>query len=200
MLLLRMISRANILKTSLLSTKIENNSKKFYKCVNQCKYLTKFNISKTQQLKSVNNNTNKAFIWTKSIVMSKNDNESSNKNTFYYISNETLESLTEKFEELGDKYASQLSDEYDVTYSSNVLTVKLGPKAGTYVINTQTPNSQIWLSSPKSGPFRYDLIDNKWIYKHTGESLHQLLSKEFSEFFKSSVDFTKCAYGGSSST
>jgi frataxin len=36
-----------------------------------------------------------------------------------------------------------------------VLTVKLG-QHGTYVINKQTPNRQIWLSSPVSGPFRYD--------------------------------------------
>ena len=30
---------------------------------------------------------------------------------------------------------------------SGVLTIKLGPK-GTYVINKQTPNRQMWLSSP----------------------------------------------------
>ena len=29
-----------------------------------------------------------------------------------------------------------------------MLTVKLGGDLGTYVINKQTPNKQIWLSSP----------------------------------------------------
>ena len=36
-----------------------------------------------------------------------------------------------------------------------VLTVRLG-ELGTYVINKQTPNRQIWMSSPVSGPMRYD--------------------------------------------
>ena len=36
-----------------------------------------------------------------------------------------------------------------------VLTVRLGD-FGTYVINKQTPNRQIWMSSPLSGPVRYD--------------------------------------------
>lgn len=36
-----------------------------------------------------------------------------------------------------------------------VLTVALGD-LGTYVINKQTPNRQIWMSSPVSGPMRYD--------------------------------------------
>ncbi len=29
---------------------------------------------------------------------------------------------------------------------------------GTYVINKQPPNKQIWLSSPRSGPKRYDWV------------------------------------------
>ena len=36
-----------------------------------------------------------------------------------------------------------------------MLTVRLG-ELGTYVINKQTPNRQIWMSSPISGPVRYD--------------------------------------------
>lgn len=40
------------------------------------------------------------------------------------------------------------------------------PPHGTYVINKQPPNRQIWLSSPVSGPKRYD-----WVV--TGESMHQ---------------------------
>ena len=32
------------------------------------------------------------------------------------------------------------------------------PNVGTYVINKQPPNKQIWLSSPQSGPKRYDWV------------------------------------------
>nr|XP_029120957.1 uncharacterized protein LOC105046968 isoform X3 [Elaeis guineensis] len=38
-------------------------------------------------------------------------------------------------------------DGYDIDYGNQVLTLKLG-SLGTYVINNQTPNRQIWLSSP----------------------------------------------------
>ena len=36
-----------------------------------------------------------------------------------------------------------------------MLTINLGGDYGVYVINKQTPNKQIWLSSPISGPQRY---------------------------------------------
>ncbi|KAL8627167.1 hypothetical protein Q9189_007125 [Teloschistes chrysophthalmus] len=40
---------------------------------------------------------------------------------------------------------------------SGVLTLAF-PPIGTYVLNKQPPNKQIWLSSPKSGPKRYDYV------------------------------------------
>jgi len=48
-----------------------------------------------------------------------------------------------------------LDDDYDIEYQDGILKVKLGSK-GTYVLNKQTPNRQIWFSSPVSGPKRYD--------------------------------------------
>ncbi|TKS66032.1 Frataxin, mitochondrial [Collichthys lucidus] len=71
---------------------------------------------------------------------------------------------------------------------SGVLTVKVGRDHGTYVINKQTPNKQIWLSSPTSGPKRYDWTGESWVYTHDGVSLHQLLSKEFSIIFNKNMD------------
>lgn len=74
---------------------------------------------------------------------------------------------------------------------SGVLTIKLG-KHGTYVINKQTPNRQIWLSSPTSGPKRYDYINKTWIYRHDGVSLYKLLDAEIPKIVGlNSVDFTK---------
>ncbi|UJR26934.1 hypothetical protein I4U23_008242 [Adineta vaga] len=109
------------------------------------------------------------------------------------IAEETLESLTDTFEILLEKHKLPS----DVTYSNGVLTVELD-KFGTYVINKQTPNKQIWLSSPFSGPKRYDFINQTWIYKHDGVSLHQLLTKEFSNIFKKdqNIRFEKCSHGG----
>ncbi|KAJ2011532.1 Mitochondrial matrix iron chaperone, partial [Coemansia sp. S85] len=71
---------------------------------------------------------------------------------YYEKSSEALENLTESLEDIGDQMEI---DDYDIEYSSGVLTLKLGAR-GTYVINKQPPNKQIWISSPVSGPERYD--------------------------------------------
>jgi len=59
------------------------------------------------------------------------------------------------------------------------LTLKVGEK-GTYVINRQPPNQQIWLSSPLSGPKRYDYdpVGRSWIYARDNSSLPDLLQTE----------------------
>ncbi|KAF7644876.1 hypothetical protein LDENG_00214220, partial [Lucifuga dentata] len=73
---------------------------------------------------------------------------------------------------------------------SGVLTVKVGGDHGTYVINKQTPNKQIWLSSPSSGPKRYSWTGKRWVYSHDGVSLHQLLSTEFSSIFNRNLNLS----------
>jgi len=73
---------------------------------------------------------------------------------------------------------------------AGVLTVDVKPH-GTYVINKQPPNKQIWLSSPVSGPKRFDYVMlgdsmhqkegagvGEWIYLRDGTSLTALLKKE----------------------
>ena len=76
-----------------------------------------------------------------------------------------------------------------------MLTVNLGD-IGTYVINKQAPNKQIWFSSPFSGPKRYDFIDGAWVYKHDGITLHDNLSEELSKILKKKIDLSVLAYGG----
>lgn len=62
---------------------------------------------------------------------------------------------------------------------------------GTYVLNKQPPNKQIWLSSPVSGPKRYDWVvvgegfhqkqdagKGEWVYLRDGSSLTEILRKE----------------------
>ncbi|KAJ2786830.1 Mitochondrial matrix iron chaperone [Coemansia interrupta] len=100
-------------------------------------------------------------------------------------SSRAMDALTEYFEDLGDELEN---DNYDVEYSSGVLTLKLASH-GTYVINKQPPNKQIWLSSPFSGPERYDYDREKeaWFCRHKDESLGALLSREVSEALETDV-------------
>ncbi|CAH2070978.1 unnamed protein product, partial [Iphiclides podalirius] len=115
---------------------------------------------------------------------------------FEEICNETLESLCDYFEEIIERSANLKGA--DVTFSDGVLTVALGSSYGTYVINRQSPNKQIWLSSPVSGPKRYDLIlkdGGYWVYKHDGLTLHKLLQEEISKIVDSKINFGSCAHG-----
>lgn len=89
---------------------------------------------------------------------------------------------------------------------SGVLTLKLGDE-GTYVINKQPPNKQIWLSSPiryvrsecprlnshqwqASGPKRYDFVEQQddWLYSRDSRSMGDLLNSELSKTLKREVD------------
>jgi len=65
-----------------------------------------------------------------------------------------MDVLHERLESLVEEYSPEGSNGWEVEYSSGVLTLSLGPH-GTYVINKQPPNQQIWLSSPFSGPMRF---------------------------------------------
>ena len=85
-------------------------------------------------------------------------------NNYVRMSNETLESLNDRFSELIEDHDSLMGA--DTTLADGVLTVKLN-EHGTYVINKQTPNQQIWLSSPVSGPYRYDIIDVSFLNNET---------------------------------
>lgn len=78
-----------------------------------------------------------------------------------------------------------------LSQQAGVLTLALGSDVGTYVINKQPPNKQIWLSSPKTGPKRYDYViigegqhekqdtaTGDWVYLRDGSTLNELLSEE----------------------
>ncbi|KIX09091.1 iron donor protein CyaY [Rhinocladiella mackenziei CBS 650.93] len=114
-----------------------------------------------------------------------------------------------KYHELADEYLNTMllaleelsetsNDGIEVEYAAGVLTIT-HPKSGTYVINKQPPNKQIWLSSPVSGPKRYDWVvsgagqhekegsavgsgddgaGGRWIYLRDGSGLSELLKKE----------------------
>lgn len=46
------------------------------------------------------------------------------------------------------------------------------------------------MSPTCSGPKRFDIIDGRWRYSHTGEPLHDLLAKEFSEQLGIEIDLS----------
>ncbi|KAG2330784.1 hypothetical protein Bca52824_001964 [Brassica carinata] len=81
---------------------------------------------------------------------------------FHKLANLTINDLLEKIEDYGDNVLQ--IDGFDIDYGNEVLTLKLG-SLGTYVMNNQTPNRQIWMSSPVSGPSRFvwDRDATAWI-------------------------------------
>ena len=80
------------------------------------------------------------------------------------------------------------------------MTIRV-PDKGTYVLNKQPPNKQIWLSSPISGPKRYDwcvigdgqhdkegTADGRWVYSRDGSTLDQLILEEMGIDLEEPVD------------
>ncbi|WVZ07832.1 hypothetical protein V8G54_021178 [Vigna mungo] len=98
---------------------------------------------------------------------------------FHRLADSTIHSVQEKLEDYGDLVEV---DGFDIDYGNDVLTVKLGD-LGTYVLNKQTPNRQLWLSSPLSGPSRFDWDqDTKvWIYRRNKTSLYKILEGELEQ-------------------
>ncbi|KAK6463590.1 Frataxin-like domain-containing protein [Scheffersomyces coipomensis] len=99
------------------------------------------------------------------------------------ISNQYLETLADELEELSEQYP-----QIDSELNQGVLTVSLPPH-GSYVINKQPPNKQIWLSSPVSGPKRYDLIGGRWVTLRDETSLTDLLQDEISSALETQFEF-----------
>ncbi|ORY11660.1 hypothetical protein BCR34DRAFT_483908 [Clohesyomyces aquaticus] len=98
---------------------------------------------------------------------------------------EWLEELVTRLEEEQDK-----RQDIEVEFSAGVLEVSVSSQ-GTYVFNKQPPNRQIWLSSPLSGPKRFDWVVTgesmnqkegggvgDWIYLRDGTSLTEVVRKE----------------------
>ncbi|KAH0657188.1 hypothetical protein KY285_032070 [Solanum tuberosum] len=107
---------------------------------------------------------------------------------YHRLANATIHDLLDKLEEYGD---SVDIDGFDVDYGNEVLTLKLG-NLGTYVINKQTPNRQIWMSSPVSGPSRFDWDQSShgWIYRRTKANLQKVLEDELEKLCGSAINLS----------
>ncbi|GAM23631.1 hypothetical protein SAMD00019534_068060 [Acytostelium subglobosum LB1] len=109
--------------------------------------------------------------------------------TFHHAVDEELELFTDRLESMFQTLDD--IDGIDIETSDGVLTLKLG-SLGTYVINKQTPNRQIWWSSPVSGPkrFDYDMSEKRWVDNLDGTPLRQLLQSEITQLCKYSIDLS----------
>jgi len=127
---------------------------------------------------------------------------------YHSIADETLHSIQDAVEDYLEEYYDVDEDEEDipeVNYASGVMSIYLPPH-GTWIINKQTPNQQLWWSSPISGPrrYEYDEKSGRWIYSRVlderggaddsggvpyGEedTLGGVLNKEFEELFGQSL-------------
>ena len=103
-------------------------------------------------------------------------------NEYHRISEQYLETLFDHLELI-----SELDHSVDVEYSDGVMTLEID-SIGTYVINKQPPNKQIWLSSPVSGPkrFDYNAANNKWVSLRDGSILGDIIRTELNEALNSS--------------
>ena len=76
----------------------------------------------------------------------------------------------------------------DVQYSSGVLSLVLGD-GKTFVLNKQAPNKQLWLSSPFSGPQRYEKYsDGQWVNVRSGLTLTEVLTQELIENYSVTLE------------
>ncbi|ESW99565.1 hypothetical protein HPODL_03451 [Ogataea parapolymorpha DL-1] len=91
---------------------------------------------------------------------------------------ETLESIYCDLDGFFDEH--NIADA-DVEESAGILT--LNTPQGSYVLNKQPPNKQLWLSSPISGPKRFDLLDGEWISIRDGVKLRDILEEEMTQIF-----------------
>ena len=126
------------------------------------------------------------FHASSSVLFSNKATDSESK--FTEKANEYLELLGEKLEQWAD---DEIEEDVECDYSDGVLTISLGRERGTYVLNKQAPNKQIWWSSPISGPHRFEEDGARWADARRGEDgddclddLETKLRKEWGEIFK----------------
>lgn len=113
---------------------------------------------------------------------------------FHYVADETLGAIQDAMEELFEEISSD-GDELEVNFASGVLTIALPPH-GTWVINKQTPNRQLWWSSPISGPRRYEYDNGQWVFTKSMDedglaksTLTDALREEIQELYNVNLSF-----------
>jgi frataxin len=124
-------------------------------------------------------NPRKHFTTSNEPVYSLATPENWSEHDYIIQADKTLEDLYDCLAEQG----YEKLPEFDVELSQGVLTFKLD-NTRTYVLNTQRPNRQLWLSSPLSGPWRFSwsFTERHWKSTRTGIQLRTLLNEELKGF------------------
>ena len=117
-----------------------------------------------------------------------------NESEYHGVADETLEDIQDAVEmalednDIGGDGSSE--EQPEVVYASGVLTMAFPPH-GTWVLNKQTPNRQIWWSSPISGPkrYEYDPETSEWIdARGSGETLTGAIAGEVEQIYEIQLD------------
>jgi len=109
---------------------------------------------------------------------------------YHTVADECLEDIQDAVEACLEDEMPQL--DFEITFASGVLTMVLPPH-GTWVLNKQTPNQQIWWSSPLSGPRRYefDFEEQTWSYTRSESqslTLKESMKSEMEEIYNVKID------------
>ncbi len=106
-----------------------------------------------------------------------------------------------RFNEAGDHFIAAVQDAIDAREVKGIDDVAMGDGVlsvetakGTFVLNKQAPMKQLWLSSPLSGPWHYDMKEDAsgkvdWINDRNGHRLAVKLSTELNTVTGQKFDF-----------
>lgn len=110
-------------------------------------------------------------------------NTDMNINYYHSIADKFLYHLEESL--LSSGIDEKIEEDIDIVLAQGVLTINLASK-GTWVINKQAPNRQVWWSSPISGPKRFEFNDDlmDWIDIRDGMKLVDIFNEELKQTFK----------------
>jgi len=100
--------------------------------------------------------------------------------------NEYLKEINNALTHISDNVDALDSDAVECNYDgSGVLKFQITNEKK-YVLNIQRPTQQLWVSSPVSGPYKFEFeIEKKcWIDVKNNLELYELLNKEINELFK----------------
>ena len=108
--------------------------------------------------------------------------------TYHTVVDRTLEGVQDVYDEIADDFPEL---EMEVEDSSGVLNVVVGT-LGTFVLNKQAPNLQLWLSSPITGPLRYNYCraTASWLNSRDNHQLFDCLSNDFEALAGKRPDFS----------
>lgn len=129
------------------------------------------NINKLQCLKSIHTHISLGYSQLSNISKSKERNyfnfmisrslfdfNSDHVGNFHEVADNALSELQDLLSKVEEESLLLKGEDIDISSSNGVLKLELG-SIGVWVINKQTPNRQIWWSSPFSGPRRYEFVE-----------------------------------------